>query len=79
VHFDRKGMSNHEKDGTSTLTHPAHGLLDGESEYCLQNWKMVLSLLVSIDFNESVWYCDLITVVYHIYNNNNNTFYYYFN
>jgi len=46
-------MSNHEKEGTSTLTHPAHGLLDGEREYCLQNWKMVLSLLVSIDFNES--------------------------
>ena len=33
VHFDRKGMSNHENEGTSTLTHPAHGLLDGESEY----------------------------------------------
>lgn len=33
VHFNRKGMSNHENEGTSTLTHPAHGLLDGESEY----------------------------------------------
>jgi hypothetical protein len=55
VHFDRKGMSKHEKEGRSALTYPANGLLDGESEYCLQNWDMVLSVLVSIDFNERVW------------------------
>jgi hypothetical protein len=72
VHFDRKGMSNHEEEGTSTLTHPAHGLLDCESEYCLQNLEMVLSVLVSTDFNESVWYCDLITFACSSSNNNNN-------
>lgn len=76
VHFDRKGMSNHEKEGTSTLTHPVYGLLDGEGEYCLQIGEMVLSALVSIGFNEDVWYCDFITVIYH---NNYNKFYYYFN
>lgn len=79
MHFDRKGMSNHEKEGTSTLTRPARRLLEGECEYCLQNWKMVLSILVIIDFNESVWYCDLITVVCHNNNYNYNKFYYYFN
>ena len=68
VHFDRKGMSNREKERTNTLTHPAHGLCDDESEYCLQNWEMALSVLVSINFNESVRFCDLITVV--CYSNN---------
>jgi hypothetical protein len=45
VHFDRKGMLNREKEGTSTLTHPAHGLLDVRVNiaYKIGKWSLNIS------------------------------------